>query len=227
MMKRTFFQKTFNLNIILLILGSLCFFLKFGLSLLIQLLKTFRLSATYDVFMLMSEKLSLLAHYIQLSALCLVLIPIFLIVIELIQRLTKDSLWNYAKSIYQTFRIRQFLKQAKQSEPIITVENQTVTRFNPILKSFNQAVSKCTVDVRRDAVSLFVKIPKTQQAQKLLKEMEGHIKEEIASRNPSYYFSAPIESNRRFGSQELDVKEKAVLGSRSESQKALPFQMIL
>lgn len=86
MMKRTFFQKTFNLNIILLILGSLCFFLKFGLSLLIQLLKTFRLSATYDVFMLMSEKLSLLAHYIQLSALCLVLIPIFLIGIELIQR---------------------------------------------------------------------------------------------------------------------------------------------
>lgn len=191
MMKRTFFQKTFNLNIILLILGSLCFFLKFGLSLLIQLLKTFRLSATYDVFMLMSEKLSLLAHYIQLSALCLVLIPIFLIGIELIQRLTKDSLWNYAKSVYQTFRIRQFLKQAKQSEPIITVENQTVTRFNPILKSFNQAVSKCTVDVRRDAVSLFIKIPKTQQAQKLLKEMEGHIKEEIASRNPSYYFSAP------------------------------------
>lgn len=191
MMKRTFFQKTFNLNIILLILGSLCFFLKFGLSLLIQLLETFRQAATYDVFMLMSEKLSLLAHYIQLSALCLILVPIFLIVIELIQRLTKDSLWNYAKSVYQTFRMRQFLKQEEQSEPIITVENQTVTRFNPILKSFNQAVSKCTVDVRKDAVSLFIKIPKTQQAQKLLKEMEGHIKEEIASRNPSYYFSAP------------------------------------
>lgn len=189
-MKRTFFQKTFNLNVILLVLGSLCFFLKFGLSLLIQLLETFRLAAAYDVFRLISEKLSLLAHYIQLGALCLVLIPIFLIGIELIQRLTKDSLWNYVKSVYQTFRIRQFLKQEKQSETIITTENQTVTRFNPILKSFNQAVSKCTVDVRKESVNLFIKMPRTQQAQKLLKEMEGHIKEEIASRNPSYYFSS-------------------------------------
>ncbi len=102
-MKKTFFQKTFNLNVTLLVLGSLCFFLKFGLSLLIQLLETSRLAATYEVFYLISEKLSLLAHYIQLGALCLVLIPIFLIGIELIQRLTKDSLWNYVKSVYQTF----------------------------------------------------------------------------------------------------------------------------
>ncbi|MFM1545509.1 hypothetical protein AB6P12_05540 [Streptococcus mutans] len=189
-MKRTLFQLTFNLNVTLLVLSSLCFFLKFGFSLLIQLLETSRLSTTYDVFSLISEKLSLLAHYIQLGALYLVLIPIFLIVIELMQRLKKDSLWNYAKSVYQTFRMRQFLKQDKQSEPIITIENQTVTRFNPILKSFNQAVSKCTVDVRKDSVNLFIKIPKTQQAQKLLKEMEGHIKEEIASRNPNYYFSS-------------------------------------
>ncbi|EMB71782.1 membrane protein [Streptococcus mutans 15VF2] len=190
-MKRTFFQLTFNLNVTLLVLSSLCFFLKFGFSLLIQLLETSRLSTTYDVFSLIGEKLSLLAHYIQLGALCLVLIPIFLIGIELMQRLTKDSLWNYAKSVYQTFRMRQFLKQDKQSEPIITIENQTVTRFNPILKNFNQTVSKCTtVDVRKDSVNLFIKIPRTQQAQKLLKEMEGHIKEEIASRNPSYYFSS-------------------------------------
>lgn len=120
-MKRTFFQKTFNLNVTLLVLGSLCFCLKFGLSLLIQLLETFRLAAAYDVFSLIGEKLSLLAHYIQLSALCLVLIPIFLIGIELIQRLTKDSLWNYAKSVYQTFRIRQFLKQALNSLNLLSL----------------------------------------------------------------------------------------------------------
>lgn len=34
-------------------------------------------------------------------------------------------------------------------------------------------------------------MPSKQQAQKILKEMEPQIKEELANRNPDYYFSAP------------------------------------
>ncbi|MDT9490045.1 hypothetical protein AB6P12_08875 [Streptococcus mutans] len=189
-MKRTFFQKTIDLSLNLLIFGFLCFFLKFGIGMFIQTLGSIPLSTTDETFIFFKDKLVLVNRYLQIGASVFIVVSLLLIVIELFQRLTQDSLWNYVKSLYQTFRIRQFLKQDNQSEPIITVENQTVTRFNPILKSFNQAVSKCTVDVRKDAVNLFIKIPKTQQAQKLLKEMEGHIKEEIASRNPSYYFSS-------------------------------------
>ena len=89
-------------------------------------------------------------------------------------------------------RLRHYLKQDEKSESVITVDNQTtVPKFNPILKAFNKTVSKCTVDVRKESVSVFIKYPSTQQAQQLLRDMEAHIKEEISSRNPNYYFSSP------------------------------------
>ena len=87
--------------------------------------------------------------------------------------------------------MRQFLKQDEQYEAMNTIENQTITRINPILKSFNHSVLGCTVDVRKETVTILLAIPRTQQAQKLLKEMENDIKEEISNRNPYYYFSSP------------------------------------
>lgn len=189
-MKKTFFQTTFNLNVNLIVLALLSLFFKIGINLLIQTLETNKLSGMQGLFTTILDKLTSLEHYLQLLSLCFI-IPILLIIIELVQRLSKDSLWNYFKSIYQTSRMRQFLKQDEQSEPMNTIENQTVTRINPILKSFNHSVLGCTVDVRKETVTVLLAIPRTQQAQKLLKEMEDDIKEEISSRNPSYYFSSP------------------------------------
>ena len=94
--------------------------------------------------------------------------------------------------------MRQFLKQDEQYEPMNTIENQTVTRINPILKSFNHSVLGCTVDVRKETVTVVLTIPRTQQAQKLLKEMEDDIKEEISNRNPYYYFSSPHRKGNKF-----------------------------
>ncbi|MDX5038954.1 hypothetical protein SHY70_11885, partial [Streptococcus suis] len=111
---------------------------------------------------------------------------------------TKDSILNYFKSIYQTIRLRQFLKQDEMSESIISIDNQTtVTKFNPILKNFNHAISSCTVDIRQDTLSVFIKYPRTQQAQKLLRDMEGHVKEEISGQNPEYYFSSSIREGNK------------------------------
>lgn len=189
-MKKTFFQTTFNLNVNLIVLALLSLFFKIGINLLIQTLETNKLSGMQGLFTTILDKLTSLEHYLQLLSLCFI-IPILLIIIELVQRLSKDSLWNYFKSIYQTSRMRQFLKQDEKSEPMNTIENQTVTRINPILKSFNHSVLGCTVDVRKETVTVLLAIPRTQQAQKLLKEMEDDIKEEISSRNPNYYFSSP------------------------------------
>ena len=87
------------------------------------------------------------------------------------------------------------MRQDENSQLAFSIDNSsTVTRFNPILRKFNRATSKCVVDVRNDSVTILIKYPKTQQSQKLLREMENYIKEEISSRNPEYYFSAP---NRR------------------------------
>ena len=187
-MKKTFFQTTYNLNANLIVLALLSFLFKIGINLLIQMLENTKLSGMQELFTTILDKLTALEHYIQLLSFCLILVPALLVIIELVQRFLKDSLWNYFKSIYQTFRMRQFLKQ---DEPMNTIENQTVTRINPILKNFNHSVLGCTVDVRKENVTVLLAIPRTQQAQKLLKEMEDDIKEEISNRNPHYYFSSP------------------------------------
>lgn len=177
----------------MLFFALMTFSLSYGFRVLCNQIKGSSLLNSQSVFADIQTKLRVVEQYTQSIAYLLILIVIALILIELTQRIMKDSIWNYFKSFYQTLRLRQFLRQEEHSEPVMTIENQTVTRFNPILRSFNQAVSKCTVDVRKDSVSVFLKVPKTQQAQKLLREMEEHIKEEISSRNPKYYFSA---SNR-------------------------------
>lgn len=187
-MKKTFFQTTYNLNANLIVLALLSFLFKIGITLLIQMLENTKLSGMQELFTTILDKLTALEHYIQLLSFCLILVPALLVIIELVQRFLKDSLWNYFKSIYQTFRMRQFLKQ---DEPMNTIENQTVTRINPILKNFNHSVLGCTVDVRKENVTVLLAIPRTQQAQKLLKEMEDDIKEEISNRNLHYYFSSP------------------------------------
>ena len=190
-MKKTFFQTTYNLNANLIVLALLSFLFKIGITLLIQMLENTKLSGMQELFTTILDKLTALEHYIQLLSFCLILVPALLVIIELVQRFLKDSLWNYFKSIYQTFRMRQFLKQDEQYEPMNTIENQTFTRINPILKNFNHSVLGCTVDVRKENVTVLLAIPRTQQAQKLLKEMEDDIKEEISNRNPHYYFSSP------------------------------------
>lgn len=182
---------TYNLNANLIVLALLSFLFKIGINLLIQMLENTKLSGMQGLFTTILDKLTALEHYIQLLSFCLILVPALLVIIELVQRFLKDSFWNYFKSIYQTFRMRQFLKQDEHSELVDTIENQTITRINPILKNFNQSVSRCTVDVRKESVIVLLAIPRTQQAQKLLKEMENDIKEEISSRNPNYYFSSP------------------------------------
>lgn len=63
--------------------------------------------------------------------------------------------------------------------------------MNPVLKDFNKAAQKAVVDIRDNQTIVFIKIPRSQQAQKILKELESQLKEEISSRNRDYYFSSP------------------------------------
>lgn len=79
------------------------------------------------------------------------------------------------------------MRQSEPSEKI--AETQKVTISNPINDKFNRAVRKSCVDLRNDKILVFIKIPHTQQTQKILKELEAQIKEEISSQNPEYIFS--------------------------------------
>ncbi|WP_438478344.1 hypothetical protein [Streptococcus pluranimalium] len=198
-MKKTFFQKSYNIISSLLFFGLISIILSFALNLLVRLFGDFDIPALNNVIIIIQGKFSLLANYTSRITSILLSVAISLIIIELTQRMISDSILNYFKSIHQTIRLRQFLRQDEKSESAVTVDNQiTITKFNPILKNFNQTVDKATVDVRKGSVVVFLKYPRTQQAQKLLREMEEHIKEEISSHNPNYYFSSPNREGNKF-----------------------------
>ena len=88
--------------------------------------------------------------------------------------------------------LRHFLFQRERVQKISNLEHQTVTTINPIHNGFNRAVRKCIVDIRKDTITIFLKVPRDQQGQKILKEMEAQLKEEIVSQHADYYFSSPI-----------------------------------
>lgn len=193
--KKNFFQRTFNITVTLLIFGLFFLCLTIGLRLLQDLIANAQSTYLSHLLETINQWASKGEYYTKILAILLPLIAVFLIIVELISRAIYDKPSNYFKSAYQTLRLIQFLRQDENSQLAFSIDNSsTVTRFNPILRKFNRATSKCVVDVRKDSVTIVIKYPKTQQAQKLLRDMETYIKEEISSRNPEYYFSAP---NRR------------------------------
>ena len=190
--KKNFFQRTFNMTVILIMYGLFFLCLTMGLRLLQDLMVNAQSTYLSLLFEAIKQWASKGEYYTKTIAILLPLIAAFLIIIELILRLLYDTPINYFKSALQTIRLAQFLRQDENSQLAFSIDNSaTVTRFNPILRKFNRATSKCVVDVRKDSVTIMIKYPKTQQAQKLLRDMESYIKEEISSRNPDYYFSAP------------------------------------
>ncbi|WP_241735663.1 hypothetical protein [Streptococcus oralis] len=147
------------------------------------------------------QRISYLAFFYQfvgmvsILSLFVAIVSIFLFIAltyyEVFSRLKEDRLINLWKSVYQTSSMRMFLRQSEHSETVTTIEQAKVTRYNPINKYFNRAVRKAIVDIRENKVTLLIRIPKTQQATKILKDMEMLISEEIANRNPDYYLSRP------------------------------------
>ena len=197
-MKKSFFQKTYNININLLISSIISLSFSFFMHLLIKTIDQLNIPSLSATFTLLQNKLELAELYSKLLTVILLVIVTTLIFVELFQRYTNDTIFNFAKSAYQTICLRHFLKQDENSESVISIDSQTtVTKFNPILKSFNKTISKCSVDVRKKEVIVFIKYPRTQQAQHLLREIESHIKEEISSRNPDYYFSSPYREGNK------------------------------
>ena len=190
--KKNFFQRTFNITVTILMYDLFFLCLTIGLRLLQDLMANVQSTYLPHLFEMIKRWAGKGEYYTKNLAILLPLIALFLITIELILRAIYDKPANYFKSAYQTLRLIQFLRQDENSQLAFSIDNSsTVTRFNPILRKFNRATSKCVVDVRKESVTIVIKYPKTQQAQKLLRNMESYIKEEISSRNPDYYFSAP------------------------------------
>ena len=191
MMKKSYFMRTFNLNISLILFLFLAGFIGWSLDFLSNQFKLNPLSffdfSRINGYLYLGSKYSYTASFHALTGHSYFVSVIF----EILNRFRFDSLLNYFKSVYFTFKLRQFLTQREKSEKITTIDNQNITTFNPINSSFNQCANKSVVDIRKDDVTVFVKVPRDQQGQKILADMTSQLKEEVSSQHPDYYFSAP------------------------------------
>lgn len=189
MMKKSYFMKTFNLNINLILVSFLAGFIGWSLEFLSNQFKLNPLNffdlSQFNSYLELGSKYS----YTALSILLFILFVS--VMFEILNRFRFDSLLNYFKSVYFTLKLRQFLTQREKSEKTTMIDNQNITTFNPINSSFNHCAHKSVVDIRKDDVTIFVKVPREQQGQKILSDMTSQLKEEVASQHPDYYFSAP------------------------------------
>jgi len=184
-MKKTNFQKTIHPATTLFIMGILSMFISILLKLGMNPLEnSIYFTSLFDFLRLL--------HFIS-SSISLLSLLLFLRLVgyEIKIRHREDRISNLIKSITQTFSLRLFLIQREYSETVSTSEQGNTKRYNPINKQFNKAIQKVVVDIREESTTLIIPVPKSQQAIRILKDLETIISEEISSRNPDYYFSRP------------------------------------
>ncbi len=185
-MKKTFFIQSFNINLGLLIFWLFTSFMSLVLRLLISSFSNF---GAISLFLTIQEIFEKVHTFGVILSCVLLLLLVLLAVWEIVSRIISDSPPNFFKSIVKTFSLRRFLTQSERIEK--KSDSQAQDSVNPVLKDFNKAAHKAVVDIRNNQTIVFIKIPRSQQAQKILKELESQLKEEISSRNPDYYFSSP------------------------------------
>lgn len=181
-------------------------------------MKTFNLNLNLFLFSIFGASLSLISEVFSTKLGTLNKIPIFFenlheaivaltaslilwliisVSFEIISRLTQDSSLNYFKSVIEAFKLRRFTTQSERTEKIVTDSQQKIT-VNPTYHDFNRAVRKSVIDITKNQVLVFVKVPHSQQAHKIFKDMENLLREEISSRNPDYIFSNPQPIKNQF-----------------------------
>lgn len=190
-MKKSFFMRIYNPTLFLLTSSILIFFV----SMITKYFTIYFSNSEIEVIRQLTSTTMKINMYSNMVSFSLLIITLSLVILELYNRFKNDKIGNYFKSIYKTMLLRYFLVQTEITEKVITIENQSITTSNPINYNFNRSVKKGFVDIRQETVTIFLKVPRSQQAQKLLKEMEPQIKEEISSRNQNYYFSSPTRVN--------------------------------
>lgn len=190
-MRTTYFQKFFNLCAL--------FFLTAILSIVCTIFLSFIVNSLQEVIYLefIYRFISMIFWASLSTSLISSIIFILLFSIEIKNRQKEDNLSNTWESIKQTLAIRIFLHQSEYSKAVTTTEQTTMTYYNPINKQFNKAVNKSIIDVRRDTIILMIRLPKTQQAKKILDDMNTMIIEEVARYNPDYIFS-PSKQDKRW-----------------------------
>lgn len=122
----------------------------------------------------------LFGNSLEKAILIVIALLLLLILPELVFRITKDSLLNYIKSYWITFRLRKFL--IKQTD--YDIESDTK------IQKHNLAIKKSVIDIRNDNILFIIKLPNDHEIQKSITDTTDGLREEISSQFPYYVFSS-------------------------------------
>lgn len=178
-MKKSFFLKTFKINGYLLTLLAMLAVVNLPIRFIVSFLKSEPNPSLIQYTQFLYELLSIGLKWLDGATEITALILFLLVLPELISRLTRDSLINWGKSIWLTYRLRRFLLRKVQFDD---ESDSTVALHN---KSIRSAI----IDIREDTVVFLMKLPNDYQAQKSVIDTRDILREEISNRFPYYVFS--------------------------------------
>ena len=178
-MKKSFFLKTFKINGYLLTLLAMLAVVNLPTRFIVSFLKSEPNPSLIQYTQFLYEWLSIGLKWLDGATAITALILFLLLLPEFISRLTRDSLINWGKSIWLTYRLRKFLLRKVQFND---ESDSTVAMHN---KSIRSAI----IDIREDTVVFLMKLPNDYQAQKSVIDTKDILREEISNRFPYYVFS--------------------------------------
>ncbi|WP_368884201.1 hypothetical protein [Staphylococcus haemolyticus] len=191
-MKKSFFMHTYNVVFTMLYL----FGISYSLISALTLMSYFMEGSEINEYINIRHYVHLLCTKLQLIGIPALLILIILVLSEIINRLIFDSFILYLVSIIKTKNLKKFLYQKQIVDSNIQSSN-SLRKTDPTIKEFNKTMRKTVLDVRRGYILICIKIPYSQQAQKLLFDMKVDIINELKNTNDKYYFSEPIRSGNK------------------------------
>ena len=178
-MKKSFFLKTFKINGYLLTLLAMLAVVNLPTRFIVSFLKSEPNPSLIQYTQFLYEWLSIGLKWLDGATAIIALILFLLLLPEFISRLTRDSLINWGKSIWLTYRLRKFLLRKVQFND---ESDSTVAMHN---KSIRSAI----IDIREDTVVFLMKLPNDYQAQKSVIDTRDILREELSNRFPYSVFS--------------------------------------
>lgn len=179
-MKKTYFIKTFRINNCLIVTAILSIMVRILLEIMNILLLSDENSNLIDYTQFIKKYVLLFENSLDKTILIILALLLLLILPELVFRITKDSLLNYIKSYWITFRLRKFL--IKQTNYEIEIDSKT--------QKHNLAIQKAIIDIRNDNILFIIKLPNDHEIQKSITDTTDGLREEISSLFPYYVFSS-------------------------------------
>ncbi len=155
-MKKTYFIKTFRINNCLIVTAILSIMVRILLEIMNILLLSDENSNLIDYTQFIKKYVLLFENSLDKTILIVLALLLLLILPELVFRITKDSLLNYIKSYWITFRLRKFL--IKQTNYEIEIDSKT--------QKYNLAIQKAVIDIRNDNILFIIKLPNDHEIQK-------------------------------------------------------------